>query len=201
MASAMLRFRNVPTLCAIVVLAQLVLQQPALAQIGADPIGRIAQTGSYPGGQGVLIGRDASGTTVCYRREEGDSHRLDIGVGAIGAFVRLETPEPRDALPRLPVRAYAGVEEVRNDRSTGRFTPLLAYEDEITYVVPDRTLGSFVLVATREAARFLAVVAAARGNFLVVEQRNAAVRDYVAVYQFDRTAAEAILACRQRHGT
>ena len=45
------------------------------------------------------------------------------------------------------------------------------------------------------------VVAAARGNFLVVEQRNAAVRDYVAVYQFDRTAAEAILACRQRHGS
>ena len=192
--------RPVLTLCAIVALAQLALQQPVLAQIGADPIGRIAQTGSYLGGHGVLIGRDASGTTVCYRREEGDSHRLDIGVGAIGAFVRLETPESRDALPRPPVRAYAGVEEVRNDRSTGRFTPLLAYEDEITYVVPDRTSASFVLIATREAARFLAVVAAARGNFLVVEQRNAAIRDYVAVYQFDRTAAEAILACQRRHG-
>ncbi|TAJ38896.1 MAG: hypothetical protein EPO55_14040 [Reyranella sp.] len=60
--------------------------------------------------------------------------------------------------------------------------------------------GQATTKSVRAEARFLAVVAAARRNFLVVEQRNAAIRDYVAVYQFDRAAAEAILACRQRHG-
>jgi hypothetical protein len=186
---------------ALAAFAALALLQPVHAQIGADPIGKIAQTGRYRGGQDVLIGRDAGGGTVCFRREEGDSHRLDIGIGAVGAFVRLDTPEPRDALPGLPVRVYAGVEEVRNDRSTGRFTSLLAHDGEVTYIVPDRKLASFVLIAPGDAARFLAVVAAARRNFLVVEQRTGGVRDYVAVYDFDRAAAEALLACRQRHGS
>lgn len=183
------------------VCAALAVVQPVQAQIGADPIGAIVQTGRYQGGRDILIGRDAGGGTVCFRREEGDSHRLDIGVGAMGAFVRLDTPEPRDALPGLPVRVYAGVEEVRNDRSTGRFTSLLAHDGEVAYTVPDRKLARFVLIAPGDAARFLAVVAAARRNFLVVEQRTGGVRDYVAVYDFDRAAAEALLACRQRHGS
>ena len=72
---------------------------------------------------------------------------------------------------------------------------------EVAYIVPDRKLARFVLIAPRDAARFLAVVAAARRNFLVVEQRTGGVRDYVAVYDFDRAAAEALLACRQRHGS
>lgn len=182
----------------VVALLTLAISGSAAAQAGPDPVGRIVPAGKWQGGHDVLIGRAANGDMVCYRREEGDTHRLDIGIGKMGAFVRLESPEPRDMLVSKPVRAYAAVEQVRNDRATGHFTSLLAFEGELSYLAPDYKILSFVLVAPTEPAQLLAVVAAARGNFLVIEQRGSSNRDYVAIYQFDRDAAEAILACQQR---
>lgn len=173
---------------------------PVAAQIAVDPIGKIVPTGRFDGGTKVQIGRDAAGRAVCFLREQGDSHRLDIGIGASGAFVRLETPEPRDATPVPPVRAYAGLQQTENGRATDRFMVLKPYEGEVTYVVSTPGQGSFTLVATGAPDAFLAVVAAAGGNFLVIEQRRPPVRDYVAIYDFDEQAAAALLACRQRHG-
>ena len=158
-----------------------------------DPVGPIALVGRYDGGQGVLLGRDQAGRTVCYRREEGSSHRLDIGVGPQGAFLRLDTPEPRDATAREPVRVYAG------HRSGDRFTVLAVFEGTARHHVPGVGASGFVLVAA-EAAAFLAVVAAARDQFLVVESRQApAAREYVAIYEFTKAAADAMLACAVRH--
>lgn len=178
-------------------LATLAAIAPAHGQGAVDPVGRITQATRHPGGKGVLVGRDVRGGSVCFKREEGDTHRLDIGIGDMGAFVRLETPEPRDATPQAPLRVYAGLQETEGERYTGRFRALLVYEGEVAYAVPDRTLAGFVLVAS-DPANFLPVVAAARENFLVVEQRRSAVRDYVAVYEFDRAAVQAVMACRQK---
>ena len=172
---------------------------PAAAQSARDPIGRIAPTGRFDGGSKVQLGRDAAGRPVCFVREEGDSHRLDIGIGAGGAFVRLETPEPRDATPVPPVRVYAGLQQTENGRATERFMVLKPYDGEVTYIVPTPGQGSFTLLAAGAPDAFLAVVAAAGGNFLVIEQRRSAIRDYVAIYDFNEQAAAAVAACRQRH--
>lgn len=179
--------------------ALLLLALPSLAQ-GADPIGPITVTGRFAGSHGVLLGRDIRGGGVCLVREQGDSHRLDIGLGGKGAFVRLDTPEPREALPRLPLRVYAGEQEVQGGRVTDRFKKLSTFAGEAEYVVPDRAKGGFTLLATSNPAGFLAVVAAARNNFLVVEQVNNAARDYVAVYTFDPPAAAGLATCRRQQG-
>jgi len=167
---------------------------PATAQDTFDPIGRLVETGRYSG-RDSLIGRDGTGRPVCFRREQGDTHQLDIGIGHMGAFVRLETPEPRDAMPKPPVRVYAGAEEIRNERATGRFRQLTTFVGDIVYAVPDRARAGFTLLASPDPAGFLAVVAEARANFLVVEQRDGRVRDYVAVYEFGPAAMQALLAC------
>lgn len=180
--------------------AALVVASPATAQVAVDPIGKIVPTGRFDGGTKVQIGRDAAGRTVCFLREEGDSHRLDVGISAGGAFVRLETPEPRDATPVPPVRVYAGLQQTVNGRATDRFMVLKPYDGEVSYVVPTPGQGSFTLVAAGAPDAFLAVVAAAGGNFLVIEQRRPPVRDYVAIYDFKEPAATALAACRQRHG-
>ena len=76
---------------------------------------------------------------------------------------------------------------------------LRPYEGEVAYFVPTSGQGSFTLLAASAPDAFLAVVAAAGGNFLVIEQRRSAVRDYVAIYDFNEQAAAAVAACRQRH--
>lgn len=179
--------------------ATLVAASPGVAQVAIDPIGKITPNGRFDGGSKVQLGRDAAGRPVCFVREEGDSHRLDIGIGAGGAFVRLETPEPRDATPVPPVRVYAGLQQTENGRATDRFMVLRPYEGEVAYFVPTPGQGSFTLLAAGAPDAFLAVVAAAGGNFLVIEQRRSAVRDYVAIYDFNEQAAAAVAACRQRH--
>lgn len=177
---------------------------PVAAQVARDvaidPIGSIVPTGRFEGSPKVQLGRAAAGRTVCFVREQGDSHRLDIGVSASGAFVRLATPEPRDAMPLPPVRVYAGLQQAEQGRATDRFMVLKPHDGNVTYIVPSPALGSFTLLADGTPEAFLAVVAAAGGNFLVIEQRRPPVRDYVAIYEFNDQAAAALAACRQRHG-
>ena len=148
------------------------------------------------GGATVLVGRDADNGPVCFLREKGDTHQLDIGIGRAGAFVKLDTPEPRDTTARNPVRVHAGDEIVVNDKSSGRFKLLATFDGEARLTVPKPDRASFLLQATGDPAPFLATVAAARGKFLVIESRNKPGElEYVAVYDFDRTAAQALLAC------
>ena len=169
----------------------------AHAQI--DPVGPVSQTGRYEGGQSGLLGRDSAGRTLCFRREEGSSHRLDIGVSRHGAFARLETPEPREATARDPVRVYAGQRGPMAPNRGDRFAVLAAYDGAARHFVANPSSSGFTLVAT-DAAAFLAVVAAARDHFLVVESRQPpAARESVAIYDFTRAAGEAMLACAARH--
>lgn len=168
-----------------------------LADTPTDPIGGIRQTGRYAADHRVLTGRDAKGEPVCYVLEQGDSHRLHIGTSAKGGFVRLDTPEPRETpVPQAPVRLYAGVQQTKDGRATDRFAALKTFSGAVDYVAPRVDQGGFTLVASSDVAEFLAVVAAAKGNFLVVESRSSEGRDYVAVYEFDQRAAEALVACR-----
>lgn len=140
-------------------------------------------------------------TPACRRVEKGDTHRLDIGIDRTGAYVRLETPEPRESTARNPVRVYAGDEIVVNDRSTGRFKVLAAFDGAATLTVPRPDSAGFLLQASDDPARFLAVVAAARGKFLVIESRDRpGEREYVAIYDFDGAAARALLACAEVNG-
>lgn len=145
----------------------------------------------------ILVGRDAANGPTCFRREKGDTHQLDIGIGRGGAFVNLDTPEPRDSSANNPVRVYAGDEIASADgKSTGRFKPLAAYDGAATLTVPRADRASFMLQASGDPAPFLATVAAAQGKFLVIESRGKPGElEYVAVYHFDRAAAQALLAC------
>ena len=145
---------------------------PATAQTESDPIGTIRAAARFDGGHGVMLGRDAAGRTVCYVREQGDSHRLDVGIGAVGTFVRLDTPEPRDATARNPVRVFAGLQQIDNDKATDRFTPLKSFAGTPAFHVPRKDLLGFVILAEGDPAAFLAIVAAARRNFLVIESRQ-----------------------------
>lgn len=173
------------------------LLAPTLAALGqGDPIGAVKQTGSYAGGHGVLLGRDAAGEPVCYVVEQGDSHRLIIGLGRKGAFVRLESPEPRETAPKSPVRVFAGVRQVERGREE-RYAALKTFAGDVLYTVPQSSRRNFLLVASADPAAFLAVVAAAKDNFLVIEARNGQGRDYVAVYKLDQAAADALVACQR----
>lgn len=173
---------------------------PAAAQADRDPVGEIRQGAAASVGHDVLVGRDAANRPVCFRREQGDSHRLDIGIGADGAFVRLDTPEPRESTARSPVRVYAGLQQVEDGKATERFMVLAPFAGEVRFFVPQADRASFTILATGDPAPFLAVVAAARDNLLVIDSRQPPpAREYVAVYAFDRAAADVLIACARQH--
>ena len=172
----------------LLVAATLVLSFLPFLPVAAQPAG------------GVMVGRDAGNGPTCFRREKGDTHQLDIGIGRAGAYVTLETAEPRESTARDPVRVFAGDEIVVDDKATGRFKMLAAYDGEARLSVPKADRASFFLQASGDPAPFLATVAAARGKFLVIESRDQpGSREYVAVYDFDSAAAQALLACARTH--
>jgi hypothetical protein len=180
----------------VLLLLGVALAWPALglAQGQSDPIGAITQVAPFPGGHGVMLGRDAAGQPLCYVIEQGSSHRLDIGVGTRGGFVRLETPEPGDAPPRPPLVVYAG------KRGSGdRFVAIRAFDGQVSFIMPQAGRKGFVLLAPADPAGLLGVTAAAKDNFLVIDARGpSADRAYVAIYKFDQPAADALLACARR---
>lgn len=170
----------------------------ALAQT-PDPVGPLTKVTTFDRAQKINVGRTQSGKTVCYFREEGSSHSLDIGVTAEGAYLRLETFDEREMTPSPPLRIFAGKEITRrqgNDEfSTGEFTVLQAYNGAFDYA-PDPQRDSFTAVAKGDAKAFLDTVAAANGQFLVVQSTSdPKVVNYTAIYGFKTAAIAPLLAC------
>ncbi|MBI1204308.1 MAG: hypothetical protein GC182_17555 [Rhodopseudomonas sp.] len=162
-------------------------------------------TGVFDRAKRVYVGKSPTGAVACYFREEGDSHRLDIGIAAPGAFVRLATPEPREATPTPPVRIFAGKEKTRrvggNEFTTGEYTILKAYDGPVAFSVPEPKKGGFTAVGKADAKRFLEMVAAAKGEFVVVQsERGAKAANIVAVYRFDATMVPVLVSCAEKQG-
>ena len=134
----------------------------------------------------------------CVVQDQGDSHRLEIGVTAAGAFVRFAADTtPRTPSPPLPARVYAG--KRIGAAAEARFSPLTpAAGLAIAYEVPSEG-GGFPLTATHDAEALLAIVAEAKDHFLVVEGPDGLVQDYVAIHSFDREQARSLLACKAQH--
>jgi hypothetical protein len=164
----------------------------AAAQTQGDPIGALTKTATFDRAHKIDVGRSSSGVTACYFREEGDSHRLDIGVTVDGAFIRLETPEDRDATPAGPVRVFAG-----KQTDGDGWTTLKAYDGEVDFHTPQPPAGGFTVTAAGDPKAFLQMVAAgAPRDFVVVQsQADPKVVAIVAVYHFSTRAIPALLTC------
>jgi hypothetical protein len=194
---------------------------PAWSQAGADPIGELKKTSTFDRARHVDIAKSSKGKPVCYFREEGSSHRLDIGLSADGAFIRVESGEgplanesnfnPELPLvtrtnPKPPLRIFAakGLTKVINGdvKSTGEYEPLQFYGGAVDYVPNiDTVFGEgFVLVTKGDTKSFLEMVTRARGEFIVVqsvaEPKNF---DGVAIYGFKASTLAALLACAKKH--
>jgi hypothetical protein len=179
----------------------LALSLAPLARAEGDPVGGIAGAAPFDGGGGVLVGTDASDRAVCYVRETGDSHRLDIGIGGAGAFVRLEAGDndPGAVAPQAPLLVYAGQQESEEGKAADRFAILKSYEGTASFLQFAAPQPGWLLSATGDPAPFLEVVAAARRKFLVVESQQPRAVAYVAVYEFTPDAAAKLVACAARH--
>jgi hypothetical protein len=184
---------------AALVLYPLLTAMPTQAQQRGDPIGPIARTATFDRGKHVDVGRTASGKTVCYFREEGSSHRLDIGMIGGEAFIRLEAPDQHDVVPATPVLVFAG-----KPKANGDYQALQQYAGGVQYTVPDPARGNFVLIAKGDAkddakhnaGAFLGMVARARGEFVVVQSAaKPKDTDIVAIYKFTAASIPALLSC------
>jgi hypothetical protein len=166
----------------------------------SDPIGSLTRTATFDRAKRIYVGISKTGTVACYAREEGDTHRLDIGIAAQGAFVRLQTPEPREATPSPPVRIFAGKQKTRrsggNEYATGEYTVLKAYDGDVAFYVPRPANGDFTAIGKSDPAAFLAMVAGAKTQFVVVQSiANPQAANIVAVYRFDAAMIPALLSC------
>jgi hypothetical protein len=181
---------------------------PARAEGGRDPIGELHKTATFPGAQRIHVGKSNSGVQACFFREEGSSHRLDIGVRADGAFLRVESgdgPLPAEMIPKPPLRVFAGKDatNIIDDgvKSTGQYEPLRAYDDAVDYApnIDSRMGGGFVLLVKGDPKTFLDLVARARGEFIVVQSASRPKDvDVVAIYDFTASAARSLLDCAKQ---
>lgn len=179
---------------------------PAWSQGGADPIGELKKTSTFDRAQHVDVAKPVKGKPVCYFREEGSSHKLDIGISAAGAFIRVASGDgPLDAgsIPKPPLKVFAGKELTRlvdgDLKSTGEFEPIQLYDGAVDYAPNIRTQfgGGFVVVAKGDAKSFFDVIARAGPRDFVVVQSASAPKnvDIVAVYKFKASVIPALLAC------
>ena len=181
------------------VIAAVAFSGAASAQM-PDPVGPLTKVTTFDRAQKINVGRTQAGKTVCYFREEGSSHSLDIGVAADGAYMRLETFDEREATPAAPLRVFAGKEITRrqgNDEfSTGEFTMLHAYAGAFDYYVPNPKQDGFAVIAKGDAKAFLDMVAAAKDQFVVVQSVSKPKPvNYTAIYHFKAAAIAPLLAC------
>lgn len=182
---------------------------PAWSQAGTDPIGELKKTSTFDRALHVDVAKSAKGKPVCYLREEGSSHKLDIGIGAVGAFIRVASGDgPLDAgyIPKPPLKVFAGKELTKlvdgDLKSTGEYEPFQVYDGAIEYVPNLHTGygGGFVVVAKGDAKSFLDIVARARKEFVVVQSEAAPKNvDIIAIYNFNANAVSALLACAKKH--
>lgn len=191
------------------VMGSMTVISPAWPQGGADPIGELKKASTYDRAQHVDVAKPAKGKPVCYFREEGSSHTLDIGIGAAGAFIRVASGDgPLDAgsIPKPPLKVFAGKELTKlvggDLKSTGEYEAFQVYDGTIDYVPNLKTdySGGFVVVAKGDAKSFLDMVARARQEFVVVQSKAEPKNvDVIAIYKFNASAAAALLACAKKH--
>jgi hypothetical protein len=165
-----------------------------------DPVGPLTKVQTFDRAHKINVGRTQSGKTVCYFREEGSSHSLDIGVSTEGAYMRLETFDEREMTPPPPLRIFAGKEITRrqgNDEfSTAEFTVLQAYAGPFDYYIPNPQQDGFAVIAKGDAKAFLDMVASANGQFVVVQSgADAKLVNYTSIYSFKSAAIPPLLVC------
>ncbi len=182
---------------------------PAQPQKRGDPIGSVTRISTFARAQGINVGKSSTGKPVCFFREEGSSHKLDIGISADGAFIRVEHgdgPLPPEAIPTSPLQLSAGKAVTKlvdgDEKNTGEYTPLFVYDGSIDYVsnlVTDFGNG-FVVVSQDDPESFFEIVARARGEFAVVQSTSEPKKsDVVAVYKFTTKSISALLSCAKKH--
>jgi len=191
------------------VLALMIAGGRAQSESGVDPIGNVKKVSTFDRAQGINVGKSATGKPVCFFREEGGSHQLDIGMSADGAFIRVahgDGPLPAEEIPTAPLRLFAGKGLTKlvdgDEKYTGTYQPMQTYSGSIEYVSNlDTDFGSGFIVFTKEDAKsFLEMVAHARGEFVVVQSEAKAKRlDRVAIYHFSVNAIPALLSCAKQH--
>jgi hypothetical protein len=199
------RFR--PSL-AISLVSALALVATAAQAESRDPIGSIVKTATVDRAEHVNLGKAKNGGLVCFYREEGSSHRLDIGIGASGAFIRVESgdgPLAEDEIPRPPLRVFAGKELTRlvdgDLKSTGEYEPMQTYDGAVDYVpnIDTGMSGGFVVVAKGDATAFLDTVARSRREFTVVQSVAAPKNvDVIAIYDFNARPLQALIECAKK---
>jgi hypothetical protein len=156
-----------------------------------DPIGPLQKISRYDNAAKIEVGRSASGMLTCYVREQGSSHQLDIGVSGTRAFIRLEAPDEREATPQRPLKVFAG-----KSISADTYAPLKSFDGAVTFVAPRQDRADFTLIAEHNPREFLQMVAAARGEFVVVQSAaDAKISNIVAIYHFSAKAIAPLLAC------
>lgn len=182
---------------------------PLKSESRGDPIGNVTKTSTFDRAQRVDVGKSGQGKPVCYYREEGSSHMLDIGLSAEGAFIRVaygDGPLAPEAIPTPPLRLFAGKAVTKvvdgDEKSTGEYEPLLIYGGSIDYV-PNLTTdfgGGFVVVGKGDPVSLLEMVARGRGEFAVVQAVSEPSKlDVVAIYDFRAKSIPALLACAKKH--
>jgi hypothetical protein len=198
-----------PYLAISVVLGSFVATSPAQTQGRGDPIGDLIKTSTFNSAQRVNLGKSSTGKLACFFREEGSSHKTDIGVSADGAFVRVEHgdgPLPTESIPKPPLRVFAGkglTKLIDGDvKATGEYEQLQIYAGAVDYVANlDTKYGNgFVLVSKGDAKSFFEMMARARGEFVVAqsiaEPKNV---DVIAIYAFNASTTSALLSCAKKN--
>jgi hypothetical protein len=168
----------------------------AFSQQRGDPIGPLTKIATSDRAQKVEVGKTRTGKIVCYYREQGSSHTLDIGMTGDGAFIRLETGDSREMTPLPPLRIFAGKQMARGEYATDEFAVLRDYAGSVDFYVPKPSRGDFVIVAKGDATAFFEMVARARDNFVVVQSAaDPKSTDVVAIYNFNTGIIPALLSC------
>ncbi len=192
-----------------IVLALIAAINPVQSQNRDDLIGSLTKTSTFDRAQRINVGKSSKGKPVCFFREEGGSHMLDIGISRDGAFIRVahgDGPLRAEEIPSPPLRLFAGKAMTKvvdgDEKITGEYEPLLTYGGSIDYVpnlVTDFGNG-FAVVSEGDPESFLGVVARARGEFAVVQSASEPKKlDVVAIYDFKTASVSALLSCAKSH--
>jgi hypothetical protein len=198
-----------PYLAISVVLGSVVATSSAQSQGRGDPIGELIKTSTFSSTERINVGKSSKIKLACFFREEGDSHKLDIGMSTDGAFIRVERgdePLPTASIPKPPLQIFAGKELTKlidgNVKSTGEYAQLQIYDGAVDYVPNLNTKygDGFVLVTKGDAKSFFEMAARARGDFIVVQSVSETKKlDVVANYHFKASAISALLSCAKKH--
>ncbi len=193
-----------------VVLASMIITISGSARSqAADPIGDLRKISTFDRAQHVDVGKSSRGKLVCFFREEGSSHTLDIGMSVDGAFVRLNGGEllPAESIPKPPLRVFAGKDLTKlvdgDLKSTGEYEPIQIYDGAVDYVPNIATVygTGFVVVAKGDAKSFLEIVVRAGPTAFIVVQSVSEPKnvDVAAIYDFKASTIPALLACAKKH--